>query len=180
MEQTVAQKYAQPMFSIAQEENCEQQILDELRFVNEIFQTYPSFLRILESPVSSETEKAKIIDDTFGGKLNQYTINLLKILCDRSRISNFNEICNCYEDLYYLEHNILAVTAVTAVELSVSMEEKLKAKLAQVTGKNIILKKVIDRNILGGIMLKTESQQIDGTVKTRLNIIADRINKAIV
>ena len=77
------------------------------------------------------------------------------------------------------EHNgVLAVTAVTAMPLSRQMEEKLLAKLSAETGKEIRLTNQVDASLLGGILLRYDGKEIDGTVRARLSGIREKILSA--
>ncbi len=84
-----------------------------------------------------------------------------------------------YQDLYYLDTGMCGVTAITAVALTEEQMEKLKNKMAQVTGKQIVLKNEVDPDVIGGVLVRIENKQIDDTVKSRLAGIAASLGQII-
>ena len=62
-----------------------------------------------------------------------------------------------YRDRYNQDHNILEVTAVSAVALDESARSRLQEKLQRVTGKTITLTEKVDPSVLGGLRLDRQS-----------------------
>ena len=57
----------------------------------------------------------------------------------------------------------------TAVALTDDQQDRLKAALANATGKNVNLKVIVDPSVLGGLVATVGDTVIDGTVRTRLD-----------
>ena len=57
------------------------------------------------------------------------------------------------------------------MELEDAAREKLRAKLAAMTGKTIELTVRVDPSVLGGIRLDMEGTRLDGTVRHRLDAL---------
>ena len=73
-----------------------------------------------------------------------------------------------FKRLYDIDLNIERVTAVTCVPLSESQIEKISEKVSVITGKKAVVTNEIDKNILGGVILKLANFRYDGSIKTRL------------
>ena len=110
--------YGQALYELAQSEGLTEEIKQQLQALDESFQAEPDFLRLLCSPNISKPERCQIIDDSFRGKLQSYVLNFLKILTEKGYIKQFSDCCQMFTDLYNRDHNILSVTAVTAVPRS--------------------------------------------------------------
>ena len=80
---------------------------------------------------------------------------------------------------YYFEEGICEVTAVTASPMDADLTEKLKEKMCSVTGKKVVLQTRVDPSILGGIVVKVDNKQIDTSVKTRLEELAQQLTQTI-
>ena len=78
--------------------------------------------------------------------------------------------------LYNKKNNIENVTAITAVELSDELKAKLISKLEKESGKKIQLETKVDKEILGGIILRTENSQTDASVRARLDAIKAQLS----
>ena len=55
--------------------------------------------------------------------------------------------------------------------VSEPMREKLSARLADKTGKTILLQTQVDPNVLGGVRLEIADKRLDGTIRSRLDKI---------
>ena len=63
----------------------------------------------------------------------------------------------------------------SAVPLSADQESRLKAALANATGKQLNLKVVVDPSVLGGLVATVGDTVIDGSVRTRLDNVKSRL-----
>ena len=84
-----------------------------------------------------------------------------------------------FTSLYNRDHNILSVTAVTAVALNSRQSEALTQKLNRITGKTILLRNQVNPACLGGVRLDYDGQRLDGTVKNRLDNIRDLLSNTV-
>ena len=62
--------------------------------------------------------------------------------------------------------------------MSAALTEKLKAKMSAVTGRRVVLEALVDKSILGGIVVNIGNEQFDASLRTRLDEIAARLTKA--
>lgn len=67
----------------------------------------------------------------------------------------------------------------TAIPLQGPLFDKLKEKLEQVTGKQVILTNQVDPSILGGVIIRMQDDQVDASVKTRLEDLKQHISAII-
>lgn len=160
--------YAHSLFSLAEEENKEQEIFEELTELVGIFTENPDYMVLLDSPTVNVSERCNLIDEAFSA-CGEYVKNFLKILCEKKYIHIFPECVREYEKQYNKKLGIEKVTAITAVPLSDELREKLIKKLEKDTGKTIALAERVDKSILGGIILRTENSQTDASVRARLD-----------
>ena len=159
--------YAHSLFSLAEEENKEKEIFEELTELVGIFTENPEYTVLLDSPTVNVSERCTLIDEAFS-VCGEYVKNFLKILCEKKYIHIFPECVKEYEKQYNKKLGIEKVTAITAVPLSDELREKLIKKLEIDTGKTIALAERVDKSILGGIILRTENSQTDASVRARL------------
>ena len=161
--------YGTALYELAREENAAKEILAQLAVLDRCFAQEPSYLQLLSSPNLPKTERCRILDDAFRGKIHPYVLNFLKILTEKGYIRQFSQCRKHYEQQYNLDNGIVCVTAVTAVALSDAQSEKLTKKLSSLTGKTISLCNRVDRSVLGGIRLDYDGKQMDDTVAHRLD-----------
>lgn len=179
MEELVAIRYATSLFEVGTEENCLDALLEETEALRDLFSQSDELLRVLGTPVVTSEEKTSLIDNALGNKVSKYMLNFLKILTEKHRIMQFEGIAKQFRLLYNQKNNIQDVVAVTAVPLSDKLSEKLKTKLEQITGKTIILDNKVNAEIMGGIILNMQGDQIDASVKGRIDELRQHISAII-
>ena len=57
----------------------------------------------------------------------------------------------------------------SAVPLTDDQKHRLAAALANATGKQVVVKVIVDPSVLGGLVATVGDQVIDGTVRSRLD-----------
>ena len=175
----VGSNYGQALFELAKEENLDTVILEQLEVLDKSFSQEPEFLRLLAAPNLSKTERCDILDESFRGKVEPYLLNFMKILTEKGYIRHFSDCCKAYRSAYNADHGIICVKAISAVALSAAQKEKLEAKLQTITGKTIQLENRLDPKVLGGIRLDYDGIQVDGTVQSRLDAVADLLKNTV-
>lgn len=171
--------YGEALYEQALSENLTDEIKTQMQVLNDSFSAEPDFLRLLCSPNLSKQERCQILDDSFRGKIHIYLLNFLKILTEKGYIKQYSDCCDMFIQLFNRDHNIISVTAVTAIALSKTQEEALTQKLSRITGKTILLRNQVNPACLGGVRLDYDGQRLDGTVKNRLDNIRDLLNNTV-
>ena len=170
--------YAEALYSLAVDENLADEIYSQMETAKFAFTDNPELSKILDRPSSDKAERGAFIDRCFGD-MNVYLVNCIKVMSKRRFTSHFPEMADEYMKLYRQENGIEIVNVITAVELSESQRENLTSAMAKKLGKKIILSETVDTSIVGGIVVRTESSQIDASIKTRLDSIEKQIKSAV-
>ncbi len=175
----VSERYALSLYEVAKAENLAQEMCEALGQVSDLFAEYPDYLKVLTTPSIALEDKKQTIRAAFENQVHPYLLNFLLLLTEKRRIGLIREMTAAYQDFYYLEAGMCAVTAITAVALTSEQMEKLKDKMASVTGKQIVLKNEVNSEVIGGVLVRIENKQIDDTVKSRLSGIAATLGQII-
>lgn len=169
---TAAEKeYGEALYELCNEENCAQEVGEQLDVVGSLFQAEPKYPRILQDPALPKGERLQMLDEAFRGNVHPYLLNFLKILCEKSALGTLPGCTERYRDLYNEERGLLPVTATSAVALSESQKQALTEKLAKLTGKTILLETRVDRSLVGGVKVKYDGKELDGSVAGRLEAL---------
>ena len=174
-----ANVYGQALYTLAKDENCDRQILEELSVLQESFANEPDYLRLLSAPNLSKDERCRILDAAFRGKVHPYVLNFLKLLTEKGYIRQFGDCFRVFREDFDRDHGILEVRAVTAVALTELQRAKLNAKLASVTGKTIRLLEQVDPQCLGGVRLDYDGRRVDDTIAGRLASIGALLKNTV-
>ena len=176
---TVGTVYGQALYSLAKDESLSDSILQELTILEESFQQTPDFLRLLAAPNLAVAERCEILDTCFRGKVQPYVLNFLKLLTEKNVIRHFGACCKSFREQYYVDHNILPVTAVTAIPLSQEQTNRLTDKLSALTGKTAQINNHVDPECIGGVLLDYDGTRVDGSVANRLDSIRKLLKNTV-
>lgn len=175
----VANRYAEALFQIGEEENLTDIMYQELSDVVNLIKVNQDFFSVLKSPVISKKEKISLIDNIFENKININIKNFLKILIEQDRISFILDISDSYKELLNEKNNILEGFVISAIPMKKEEIKELEEKLSKKYNKNVTLENKVDKSILGGVLVRLGNEEIDGTVKTRLDKMKEQLSQVI-
>lgn len=174
----LAKRYGGSLYELAAEENLTDELLQQLRTAVNSIEAEPQYLRLLSTPSVPKKERCALLDKAFEGA-HPYLASFLKLLCEEDLLGELPGCLRAYQDRYNVDHNILEVTAVSAIALTAPSREKLLAKLQKMTGKNIVLTETVDPSVLGGLRLDMDGTRLDGTVQRHLERLRTEIDGAV-
>ena len=170
-------EYGDALYSLAMEENCPDEALEGLTLAVNALQDAPGYLTLVQNPALPKEERLGLLDQAFAG-VHPYVMNLLKLLCERSALDLAGGALEQFKSLLYQERGILPVEAITAVPLTPEQQEALRDKLSAKTGKTVLLENKLDPSVLGGIKLRYEGKELDGTAAGRLSALRRALTQA--
>lgn len=177
MVQLIAKNYARAMFELSVEENTVKETGEELQTIKQILGSDEKIMRFLVTPLVTKNEKIELVSKAFEGQVSKNTQNLIKVVIENGRASEMLKIFDQYSILELEHFGIAEAVAITTIELSETQKNALIEKLENATGKKILLTNQIDKNILGGVLVKVGEKEIDGTVLGKLNSLKQALSK---
>ena len=174
-----ASVYGEALYVLAKDEDKSDMLLAQLKMLIESFAAEPDFLRLLSAPNLSKIERKEILDTCFKDKLEPYVLNFLKILMEKGYIRQFSSCVQVFCERFNEDHGIMPVSAVTAVPMTQGQKEKLTAKLAAITGKQIELTNTVDPTCIGGVRLDYDGKRVDDTIIHRLDAVSSMLKNTI-
>ena len=175
----VASRYAEALFQVGEETDSTDKLYGELKAVVDIVKENKDFSNILRSPLVSKEEKKDLITKVFENKLSQNMINFLKILADKDRLALLADIEKDFKVLLNEKNNILEGIVITAVPMKEEEVKELQTKLSAKYNKTVVLENEVDKSVLGGVLVRLGNEEIDGTVKNRLDKMKEQLSQVI-
>ena len=175
----IANRYAEALFQLSEEENITKKIYSELHDVVDLLKSNKELENVLKSPLISKKEKIELIEKLFSNKINKNLKNFLKILVEKGRINSLKAIELTFKQLLNDKHNIIEGTVISAIPMQDKQIKELEKKLSKKYNKNVTLENEVDESILGGVLVRLGNTQIDGSVKTRLDNIKEQLAQVI-
>ena len=131
------------------------------------------------SPARTAEGKAAMLIDLLGDELNEKGRNLVRLLAENKRLELAGEIAAQYEELKDEFLRTLEVEVVSAREISDADLAALSEKLAARFGTTIALTSRIDPSLLGGAVIRAGDTVIDGSIRGRLDRMADSLRARV-
>ncbi len=171
----VGKLYSQVLFEIGIENDNLNELNSDLEQCRTVFEENPDLVKILASPVITESEKTEVITKIFGetGTVRDF----ICIVTQKGRIIYFSDIAEKFR-LKCNEHNNFAeMTVTTSVPLKPQQKEKLVKKLEEKSGKQVKLAEKIDASILGGIIVEYGNTRIDDSIRGKLKAVSQQLKQ---
>ena len=159
--------YAEALFMAALEADSEQAVYTDVNSVVKAIQNAPEYIKLIDTPALDKAKKHGLIECAFRD-VHELTVNLMKLLSDKSRFYCFEKIAHCYGKLYDAHNNILRGEVISARALTSAQMSTLTQKLCDQYGKRVVLTNTVDPDILGGLRLDIADTLIDGSLRSRL------------
>jgi F-type H+-transporting ATPase subunit delta len=99
--------------------------------------------------------------------------NLLSLLAENDRLGALPEIAAQFEALKTEAERKIKVTLVSATPVEPAVTEQLSRSLEKRFGRSVELGVEVDGTLLGGAVIRAEDMVIDGSVRSRLQRLAD-------
>ena len=101
--------------------------------------------------------------------------NLLQVLADNDRLTALPEIAVQFDALKAAAENKVKVTVTAATEVDGAIAEQIKKALQQKLGRTVELTLAVDASLIGGAIIQADDMVIDGSVRTRLQRLTEKI-----
>lgn len=168
----VAERYASSLFELALETKTIDQVGDELAGFEELLSESADLKRLITSPVFSADEQFKAIAALADkAKLSDMTGNFLRVVAQNRRLFALPAIIAGYREFVARHKGEITADVSAAHELNATQTKELQAALKSVTGKNVAINLSVDPSLLGGLIVKIGSRQIDTSLRTKLSTL---------
>jgi F-type H+-transporting ATPase subunit delta len=171
--------YAEALVMLGREQGELERMREDVEALSCALAENPDCIRLLDTPALTKDERLGIAESVSRGLLPSVS-NTLMLLTESRMAYAFFDIAQRFYSLYDEQMGILRVSAITAKPMSAAQIKALTDKLASKTGKTVIVNNEINPEILGGVKLRYMGRQIDGSLKTRLDSIAEGIRTTVI
>jgi F-type H+-transporting ATPase subunit delta len=170
---TVARPYAKAAFDFAVEKGVIAQWQDMLAFAGAVASN-EEMHSLLTGSVAAET-LADVFINICGEQLDEHGQNLIKVLAENKRLSTLPEISTLFDALKADYEKEIEVDVTSATELTDAQQTELSASLEKRLARKVKLNCNVDPALIAGFVVKAGDTVIDGSVKSKLNRLADAL-----
>jgi F-type H+-transporting ATPase subunit delta len=127
----------------------------------------PELRSVLRNPQLEPRAKIDVLDDLLGGA-DQLVRNFLRLVAEKGRIGQIEEIAREFDRLMAAEERRLNVELTTAYELSDEDAGALLRQIEATSGRKIEATRKVEPTLIGGFVLEAGSMRVDASVRGRL------------
>jgi F-type H+-transporting ATPase subunit delta len=167
--------YAAALFEVARAEGTLDEVEDELFRFARSFESNDELRATLTDEMIPAARRQGIIEDLLGGRATSTTVQLISMVVGAGRARDLPAIVDRLVERAAAAKSLAVAEVRSAVSLSQDQQDRLKAAIANATGKDVSLKVVVDPSVLGGLVATVGDTVIDGTVRTHLEQLKSRL-----
>lgn len=175
---TIARPYAKAAFLHAQEAGALDKWESMLQLAAAVVRD--DAMRVaLEEPQRGAEERARLMIEVCGDELDEGARNFIHQLSQNKRLSLLPVIAGLFHRLMAAQQRFQDVEVTSAFELDDGETQKLSDSLKQRLGMEVNVSTSVDDSLIGGVVVRAGDTVIDGSVRGRLNRLAERLNSRV-
>jgi F-type H+-transporting ATPase subunit delta len=159
--------YAEALLEAAKEKKSLDQVHEEFADFVAALEESEELAGFIRNPQIDPGTKSEALDAVLKGGDEAFR-NFVRLLTEKHRIGELEEIYVEWERLLAAEEQVLEVELTTAVELSDKDAKELVAKIEKAAGRRVEATRSVDPDLIGGLVLQAGSTRVDGSVRGRL------------
>ncbi|RTL96084.1 MAG: F0F1 ATP synthase subunit delta, partial [Hyphomicrobiales bacterium] len=166
----VAERYAGSLFELALQDNSVAKVEADLASFEAMLNGSDDLKRLINSPVFSSEDQAKAIAaiaDKAG--ITGLVGNFLRVVARNRRLFAVPGMIKAFRRIAADHRGEASAEVTSAHALTAAQQTELKATLKSIAGKDVAIAMTVDPSLLGGLIVKMGSRQIDTSLKTKLN-----------
>jgi F-type H+-transporting ATPase subunit delta len=164
----VHRTYARALFEAAKEAGRLSDVDEQLGAFAAAVHDVPELRTVLRNPQVDPQTKAEVLDQILGDA-DVLVRNFLRLVAEKGRIGEIEEIAREFERLMAAEERRLNVELTTAFELSDEEASAILKQIEDASGRKIEATRKVDSSLIGGFVLQAGSMRVDASVRGRIN-----------
>ena len=172
---TLARPYAKAAFEYAVEKGALAQWSEQLATCAAVV-LEDTMGAALDNPALTAEQQAQTLNDVCGEATGEEVKNFVSILSSNKRIALLPEIQAQFELFKANQEKSVDVEVISAFDLGDSLADKLAGVLRNKLEREVKVSTSKDESLLGGVLMRAGDMVIDGSVRGRLNKLAEAMN----
>lgn len=172
----ISKEYATALFELALEQKKQAEFAQALEQVQQHFRQNPEYEALLMAPGIPASQRTGMLAAAFGKLTPEYVLSFLQLLCEKGRMELLDDCITEFNRLFQASQQISVARAVSAVPLRQRQREQLVQMLRQRTGHEVQAEFLVDKSLLGGMVVYLDGSVLDGSLRSRLRDVKEVIS----
>ena len=174
--QTVARRYATALADVVTARGEARQVQEELSAWVDLMESNPMLMEVFRNPTIPYEQKRQVLLSLIERtRVRPTTANFLQVLLKNQRLTDLAEINRRFAQVLDERSGVVSAQVTTARPVPDEHQAALRAKLTQVTGKQVRLSFNTDEELIGGLVTRIGSTIYDGSVRTQLQQVKEKL-----
>ena len=166
----IADRYASALYDLSADSKSVEPVLADLTLLQTMLNDHKDLHLVIKSPLITSTDKLNILEKLLLNiKANKLTLTFLKVLEQNKRFSNLYSIISQFININAYNRGDVLADITSADELNDEQRKNIKEQLKNTLGKKLSLKFIVDKKIIGGLVVKVGSKMIDTSLANKIN-----------
>jgi F-type H+-transporting ATPase subunit delta len=167
---TIAGRYATAIFDLARETNSLDAVAADLAQLKAAMKASPDLTRLVKAPVFSRDDQKKGMGAILGQMgANALTGRFIDLLAAKRRLFGLADIIAAFEAKLARHKGVMKAEVTSARALNDGELAEIKRVLKEKLNREPELETHVDPTLLGGLIVKIGSRQIDSSLRSKLN-----------
>lgn len=173
---TIARPYASAVYKLAKQTSSLDAWSETLALMAMVVAD-TSMSKVLDNPELGREKKGEMLIHVMGDKLNGQQQNLVKLMAENGRLKAMTDLAEQYEAYRAQDEGKVDAEVLSAYELTGEQENKITEMLKKKLGREVTLSTKLDKSLIGGVVIKAGDTIIDGSMKARLESLAQTLGR---
>lgn len=166
----ISVRYSRALFSSATEKKLIDKVYNDMIYISEIT-ALPEMKELLNSPIIVPSKKKEIIHNVTAGKIQPLTLSLIDLAIKNGREAFLPGIAREFIHQTRKSQGITESVLTTAVKVDEKIRKQITDLLTGLFKTKVDLREVVDKDIIGGFILRVEDNYINASIKNKLRKI---------
>jgi F-type H+-transporting ATPase subunit delta len=175
----ISVRYSRALFQSALDKKIIDKVNEDMIFISEICKL-PETKEFLQSPVIPPSKKSAIFHKMLEGNVEKITLSLVDLVVKNGRENYLPAIARVFisETLKY--KGITESVLTTAIKVDSKVRKQIIDLISEVFSTKVELEEKIDKDIIGGFILRIDDKYIDASIRNRLRKIRKELLGSII
>ena len=160
----VANRYAKALLEYALQQNALEAVFADMTLIDKTIKSHKDLERMLISPIVKTTVKKNVLSKIFT-MVTPETQRLFELLIHNGRLP----ILGVVAEKFVVQYNIYKNQKTAVVTTATPLDESTRKEMLLTKNNNVTLENKVDKNIIGGFILRVGDVQYNASVAHKLN-----------
>ena len=166
----VSDRYASALYDLAAEKKLVDSVLGDLSNLKNILKDNKELSLVVKSPLITSIDKLNIFESLLKKiNANELTSTFIKVIEKNKRFSNLASIITQFMNINSQKRGDVLADITSADELNDDQKNNITNQLKNILGDKLSLSFDVDKNIMGGLIVKVGSKMIDTSLANKIN-----------